>query len=169
MTIRKNNTDKCPFGLKIPFACENAGKIIKNMAPIEILGPKANIDEKKQLALTNARILVWQNTCERCFFAGKIFDDKSAVECNFGTNTAGEGSEKALLGTPYYSRLYDNIAYDGLYSYPIGYDFDSNISQNSYYGVYSLCRDETEFEEVIKIAGDIVRLDILIKKRDKEG
>jgi hypothetical protein len=142
MTIRKNDSESCPFGLKIPYSCENAGETITKMAPLETLGDKADPEEKQELALANARLLIWDNPCQRCRFAAKIFDDKNAVECNFGTNTEGAG--KGLPGSAFYPKVMSDIALDGLTAVPTGYYVDETSSRNSYYGISSTVGSDKE-------------------------
>lgn len=137
LAIIRDEDTPCPFGLKIPFACRNAGDTIRKMAPIAVLGGEATEKEKKQLAKANRMVMMMDSPGHRCPYAGKIFKDKKAVECNFDSNAPGE-TPPNLLGSPFYSKVYDNIALDGLYSYPLGWYGDNNISRNLYYGAYSL-------------------------------
>lgn len=136
--IRDNIDRKCPFGLKVPGACKTAGDLVKKMAPTSILGPDAEDDEIQELSNANNTLLRIEMPGDRCFFAGKIFKDKEAVECNWGSTAPGVGAGDALEGSPFYSRVYNNIAYDGLYSYPLGWYADNNISRNLFYGIYSV-------------------------------
>ncbi len=135
--IRTSKDPSCPFGLPIPFACRNCGNTIHKMAPISVLGDEPSFSEVKQLAKANKMVLSMDADGGRCPFAGKLFKEKKAVECNFGSHDQGI-SDKGLQPSPFYSKVYDNIAYDGLYSYPMGWYGDNNISKNLYYGEYSL-------------------------------
>lgn len=136
--IRDNKDQKCPFGLSIPFACSSAGEAITKMAPLDVLGEDADESDKEKLAQANQKLLMMQGSGGRCAYAGKIFKEHNSVECNFGSNAPGVHNNDGLMGSPFYSKVYDNIAYDGLYSYPLGWYGDSNISRNLYYGAYSI-------------------------------
>jgi len=139
--IRDNMGDLCPFGLKIPFACANSGQLITKMAPVSMVGKDSSKEERHEVALANARLLAWSCPHQRCNYAGKIFKDKDSVECNWGSNAPGI-SQTNLLGSPHYSKVYNNTSYDGLYAYPMGWYGDSNVSRNLYYGIYSLTAAE---------------------------
>ena len=45
--IRKNDENQCPFGLPIPFGCQNAGDYVNQMAPFEVMGKEVSEDEKE--------------------------------------------------------------------------------------------------------------------------
>ena len=139
LAMIRTNKDKprCPFGLPIPYGCKNAGELIDKMFPVE-LAKDLSDDEKADIIKANKRLLVWEEPCQRCRFAGKVMEDQKAAECNWGSNAPGIMNEKGLLGSPFYSKVYNNVSYDGLYSYPMGYYGDGNISRNLYYGIYSL-------------------------------
>lgn len=168
--IRKNDDTPCPFGMQVPWACKNAGQIIERMAPLDVLGPEASDDEQRVLAKANLRLLVWElmsgNQPERCTYASHVFPDKSAVDCNFGDTAPGQDQKSALLGSPFYSRLFTGIALDGLYSYPLGFYGDYNISRNLFYGLYSL-QGQTKIhkEQLKKLAEEAIRLAIEEKER----
>jgi hypothetical protein len=151
--IRNNIDDVCPFGLRIPFACKAAGEVIKKMAPVDLLGEDASDDDIEQLVKANMELLVLEAAGKKCFYASDIIEKTSAVNCSFGTGFAGMSSQ-GLEPSRFYSKIYENIAYDGLYSVPMGYYADSNISQNTYYGSYSLqgSKDDSEIE---KSAGEL--------------
>lgn len=148
--IRTNEDEPCPFGLKIPYACKKAGEIVSKMAPIDILGDKVEKDEIKALVRANRKLMILEADGNRCPYADKVFSDKKAVECNFDSNAPGI-SQVGLEPSKFYSKVYDNIAYDGLYSYPMGWYGDNNISRNLYYGAYSLQGSE-EKKEIEKTA-----------------
>lgn len=135
--IRSPDDTKCPFGLPIPYACKHVGEAVTRMAPLSVLGDEASPREIKQLSKANKTVMTMEAEGSRCPFAGKVFSDKKAVECNFDSNAPGI-SQDGVTPSPFYSKVYDNIAYDGLYSYPMGWYGDSNISRNLYYGAYSL-------------------------------
>lgn len=152
--IRSNDDEPCPFGLKVPFACRNAGELVTKMAPLAVLGDEASKEERKALTRANRMLLMSEGQGCRCVFAGKIFKEKDSVECNQDSNAPGVSPEKGMTPSPFYSKVYDNIAYDGLYSYPMGWYGDNNISRNLYYGAYSLQGSENE-AEIEKEASDV--------------
>jgi hypothetical protein len=168
--IRKNDDTPCPFGLSIPFACNNAGKVIERMAPLDILGPEASDEDKQTLGKANLRLLVWTlmsgQEPARCTYASHVFPDKSAVDCNYGDTAPGQTQSSALLGSPFYSQLFTGISLDGLYSYPLGFYGDYNISRNLFYGLYSL-QGHTKIpkEQLKKLAAEAVRL--ALEERDE--
>ena len=159
MSIRKNDMDPCPFGLSIPFACSKAGDCIRKLAPEKALGDEAEDNEKSALARANRKMLSWclmqGETPKRCVYAAKVFPDQRAVECNFEDTAPGVGEKASLVGAPFYSQIFSGIAMNGLYSYPIGYYADYNITRNLAYGLYSLQGSE-DFDPVRKTAELIV-------------
>jgi hypothetical protein len=92
---------------------------------------------------------------ERCTYAAKVFPDKNAVECNFEDTAPGVGEKTTLLAAPFYSQIFGGIGLNGLYTYPIGYYADYNITRNLYYGLYSLQGSE-EFDPLRKTAELVV-------------
>jgi len=164
--IRSPGDTLCPFGLPIPYACKHAGKAVTRMAPIEVLGDEPSSNEVKQLIKANKTVMTMEADGTRCPYAGKVFSEKKAVECNFGSNAEGI-SEEGLTGSPFYSKVYDNIAYDGLYSYPMGWYGDSNISRNLYYGAYSL-QGSDENRSMEKTSGDVVDMSGRFQQRQEQ-
>lgn len=155
--IRTEDTCKCPFGLPIIEGCQQAGELITKMAPLSILGEDASEEEKEAVRMANQKLFMWQNPGKRCNYAGKLFKDKEAVECNWGSNAPGIMPGE-ILGSPFYSKVYNNVALDGIFSYPLGFYGDLNISRNLYYGIYSLLGSETE-ENIKKLADYLTLLD----------
>lgn len=155
--IRKNDDEGCPFGLRIPFGCKMAGDAVDRMGPLKILGEEASDEEKQTLANANKRMLNWTilgKTTEepgRCKYAAKIFPEKDAVECNYEDTAPGVGQKSVTLAAPFYSQIFSGIGLNGLYSYPIGFYADYNISRNLFYGLYSLQGGE-DLEMLCKIA-----------------
>ena len=145
--IRDNKDEKCPFSLSIPFACKNAGSLVEKMAPISMVGEDADKEDIENLAKANNRILIMEANKEPCKYNDKIFEDKLKCECNFDSTVSGV-KESPLAASPFYSRVYDNVALDGLYNLPIGGDM--NISRNLYYAVQSLQGENKEDKEKIK-------------------
>ena len=143
LAMIRDTNDGCPFGLPIPLGCKSAGDSVERMAPLSMLGkdkPEDNVldDETNEVKNANRMLLSIENPCQRCKYAGKVIKDKDKVECNFDSNAPGIGNSPGLVGAPFYSIVYNNATYDGLYSYPVGYFGDENISRNIYYGLYSL-------------------------------
>jgi hypothetical protein len=138
-----SNGPICPFGLPIPFGCKNAGNLVNKMALIS----EVSKSEQEDIKTFNKRVLAWEANEEQCVYAVEIVKDKA--ECNLGESDEESIPMKGLQSSPFYSRVYNNIAYDGLYSYPMGYYADGNISRNLYYGLYSLqgSSDEKSIEK----------------------
>jgi hypothetical protein len=157
--IRTNTEDSCPFGLNVAHGCRNVGDLINKMAPIDSLGDEASKEERDAIAKANNRLFMWHNPGQRCFFAGKLFADKPTVECNWHSNAPGI-TEKGILGAPFYSKVYNNIGLDGIYSYPLGYYADNNISRNMYYGLYSLMGGEQD-ANLVKLSSEEVPSQVL--------
>lgn len=153
--IRKNEVSPCPYGLSIPFGCENAGDSVDKMAPLDIM-QHATEEEKQSIAAANNHLLRWRGTGKPCKYASKIIDVKDAVDCNWETNTAGQGLETTLEGSPWYYKHFSGIGMDGLYSYPLGYYSDNSIDRGTYYGNYSVeSIASTESNELIKETGEL--------------
>jgi hypothetical protein len=137
--IRSNSEHSCPYGLKISKACRNVGKLVLNMAPVDIMGEDSTEDEKKAIAKANSHLFNWHCPGEKCPFASKVFDkNEDVVECNWNTEVAGESGGGSLVGSPYYYRHFSGIGTDGLYSYPLGYYSDNSIDRGMYMGMYSI-------------------------------
>lgn len=156
--IRTNEDDPCPFGLSIPFGCQSAGDHIDRMAPLEYLGPEATEEEKSAISAANTRLLIWMlmydtDETKECKYANKLFTHKNIVNCNWGDTAAGQKSTGVLLGSPFYSKHFTDVSLDGLYSYPLGWHADYNISRNNYYGITTIQGDQKN--QIEKIANDI--------------
>jgi len=154
--IRSNSDDTCPFGLSIPTGCKLAGGNIDRMFPLEKLGSQATPEEKQKIAAANTRLLTMVvmgggETPAECRYAANLFPEKEAVDCDHGDTAAGESSKGSLLGSPFYSHVFSGVGLDGLYSYPLGFYADSNISRNLFYGIYSLQGGYSK-EELVKLA-----------------
>jgi len=158
-TIRGKNVRACPFGLPIPEACENAGKSIIRMAPIE--------DEKEleEVGKANRLVYAYHKECRNCPYADKILEEHGKVDCDFGDTAAGK-RVPAFKGSPLYPQTFHGIGLDGLYGYPLGFYADNNESRNLFFGLFSLLGFST-VEELIKLgdkydkAGDEEKADIL--------
>lgn len=152
--VRKNDADQCPFGLSIPFGCKHAGGVIDNMAPTSVLGEDASEEDKAKIARANKRLMTLRltQTAEKpckCKYASNTIDGKDAVICNY-EDTAPGVPPAPILGSPFYSRVMSGIGLDGLYTYPIGYYADYNVSRNLFYGIYSI--QASKDSELMKVA-----------------
>lgn len=151
--IRNNSDIPCPFGLNIPNACKTVGDLIEKMAPKEILGEKPDPEEVHALFEANRNLYAWRSPNAPCAHSGGIVKNKM-VECNFGSKGIGGAS---FHPAPYYTKVYNNTAYDDLFSYPVGYYADANISRNLYYSIYSL-NSEEEREQLVKISNEFIKM-----------
>jgi len=150
-SIRDNENSPCPFGLPISFGCKCAGEHIRKMAPVDIMGDGSSIDEEEAVGKANTRLLAWNllNSTEKptkCLYAEKIMDsqeDHNTVACNYDDSAPGSTSQ-SLVAPPFYSKIF-NGGLNGLYTYPVGYYSDYNVSRNMYYGNYSLMGRFIEF------------------------
>jgi hypothetical protein len=149
--IRKDDQEKCPFGLTIPFGCENAGKYIDNMAPLSISEDK---DEQELIESQNVRFLAISlskddDIPQRCPYAAKILETYNAVECNYEDSAPGEGTTAAPMSSPYYNRVFTGSPL-GILTYPTGEGAGYGPSMNAYYGIYSL--QGSDKAKVLKVA-----------------
>lgn len=163
--IRKNDENRCPFGLPIPFGCEHAGNFVEKMAPFEVMGKDVTEEEKQALSAANTKLLAWNllYTTEiptRCKYAAKVLEEHNAVECNQNDTAPGENTAQPILQAPFYSTMYNGII-SGLMTYPIGYMSDYNVSKNAYFGIYSVQGNQLNILQ--KVAAAVVdSLDIRI-------
>jgi hypothetical protein len=154
--IRKNDDNPCPYGLPIPFGCQYSGGVIDRMATFDMMGKEVTDEEKQEIADANVKLLAWSITNEeheikKCPYAAKIFEEKNSSECNYDDTAPGEGQKSTLMAAPFYSQIFSGIALNGLYSYPIGYYADYNISRNLFYGIFSLQGGIVLHDTVIKV------------------
>lgn len=159
--IRKNDADACPFGLPIINACENAGKLVEKMTSIEAIDheeEKSSFD-KEQIKQSNLRLFIWHNPGQRCKYAGQLIPQKQAVECNWEDTDPGAREKATLVGSPAYSKLFEQIGLDGLLSWPLGMYNDFDTSRNMYYGLSSNNSNKIDIS-LIKIADEIIKLKI---------
>ena len=136
--IRSNESEGCPFGLDIPYACSSAGELISRMAPMDVLGEDSDEQEKVEIAVANNHLFLWKNPKQRCQYAGKIFAESDVVECNYGSNAPAIREKGALVGSPFFYRHFSGIGLDGLYSLPLGYYSENSINRGMYKGMYSI-------------------------------
>jgi len=140
--IRTNDDSPCPFGLPIPFGCKYAGKNVERMAPLDMMGKDTSPEEKKMIAAANTKLLAWNllrspDKPGQCPYVGKLIEKNDMVECNYSDSAPGEGPGQALMAAPFYSKIFSGVL-NGLYTYPVGFYSDYNVSRNLYYGTYSL-------------------------------
>lgn len=152
--VRENAENPCPFGLPIPFGCKHAGKHVERMAPIEVMGKDVSEDEAQMIGSANTKLLAWNllRSTEKpaqCPYAGNIIEGRDVVECNFDDTAPGEGPAQALTATPFYHKVFLG-AINGLFTYPVGFYSDYNVSRNLYYGTYSL--QGSERKDLLRIA-----------------
>lgn len=156
--IRDNEADMCPFALNVPWACHHAGEHVQRMMPIDKL---QDAEEKEAFAKANNRLLTWslmQETTEpqRCFYLAKAFPDKDKVDCSYGDTAAGVQQSGSLLGSPMYAKHFTGVGLDGLYSIPLAYYSDGNISRNLFMSLYSYTSDKIDIFNLLKTANDLL-------------
>jgi len=154
--VRTNTESPCPFGLPIPFGCQYAGVFVDKMAPVDVMGEDSTKEEKVSIGGANTKMLAWSllRTSEKpkqCRYVGHIIEANKAVECNFDDSAPGEGPAQALLAAPFYSKIFSGVV-NGLYTYPVGYYSDYNISRNLYFGTYSL--QGAERRDLLRMAAE---------------
>lgn len=131
--IRKHTVRKCPFGLPIVLACQNAGDSVLNMQDME------SLDESKHPAISkaNTRIYLRLKTGTKCPFADKISEKLGAVHCDFGEG--GQGlSDFAIRPSPYYAKVFSGLGQTGLFAYPLDFYWDNPEARSLFTGIYSV-------------------------------
>jgi hypothetical protein len=156
--IRQNADNPCPFGLPIPFGCQYAGNNVERMAPVEVMGDDVTEEERKAIGTANTKLLAWsllrsQEKPGQCLYAGKLIKGREMVECNFDDSAPGQGPGQALMAAPFYSKIFSGVL-NGLYTYPVGFYSDYNVSRNLYFGTYSL--QGAERRDLIRMAAEEV-------------
>lgn len=137
--IRKDEEDGCPFGLSIPLGCKNVGELINKMAPLDVMGEDTTEEERQAIRNANYHLLKWKSPGSPCKYADKIITSKNSVECDFGTNTAGDAGVTALEGSPWYYHEFSGVGLDGLYTFPRGVYQDASIDNGQHeFGQYSV-------------------------------
>lgn len=168
--IRGEGGKKCPFGLPIVDACENAGNSVDRMAPIDNLDG----EDIKNISKANRLVYAYHKECRKCKYADKVLEKYKKVDCDFGDTAEGQRTP-AFRGSPLYPQTFTGVGLDGLYGYPLGFYADNNESRNLFFGLFSFLGHAT-IKEMIKLAdkydrcneidkGDI--LDNLLKKLNK--
>lgn len=124
---------KCPFGLPITLACNNAGDSVTHMCPLESV-PE---EKRERVALADRRVYLYHKTRQRCLYAVNVMDEAQAVNCDFGD--VGQGMQgMAFSGSPLYTQTFSGVGLDGLYAFPMGFYADNNESRNLFQGLFSL-------------------------------
>ena len=136
---------KCPFGLPITLACNNAGESVGHMCPLEAVPP----EKQKAVGEANKRVYIHSKTGSRCMYAHNVMDQARAVNCDFGDAGAGMNTP-AFSGSPLYAQTFSGIGLDGLYAFPLGFYADNNESRNLFQGLFSLLGEHAA--EIIKEA-----------------
>jgi len=155
--IRNDESEPCPFGLSIPSACKIAGDTVDKMTDLNSLDDDME-PHRESILKANNSVLKWNSNGKNCKYADKLFPNSPTVECNFGDTAPTQKQEGTLLGSPFYSQHFAGIGLDGLYSYPLGFYADYNISRNTYYGIYSLQGSEENKKELYKLANETINL-----------
>lgn len=159
--IRTNDEGGCPFLLPVPVGCKLAGDIVDRMATLDMLDHKPSKEEAQKITRANMRLWTWtlmqsNEEPKPCKYANKLFEDKQAVDCSYGDTAAGEVQSKALVGSPFYSQIFQGIGLEGLYSVPLEGLSDFNIARNTYYSLYSLQGSEDKRKEIFKLAQEYI-------------
>lgn len=157
--IRTKENNDCPFGLPITFGCKCAGKCIRRMAPLDIMGKDVSDYEKEMISNANTKLLAYNllnssKEPEKCLYASQILENNDAVECNYYDSAPGEDAPSPILTSPVYTKMFNN-SIQGLYTVPVGLYSDYNVSKNTYFGAYSLQGSEENLkkhEDVIKFS-----------------
>ena len=117
--VRSNDFEKCPYGLKIPLGCQNAGNAIDKM---KVIGPRdserAADDQGTANKLALERVMRNKKACTKCKYARSFMKSKSNVKsvvCNYGEANAGADSVDFEAGV---GGSYPNQWYVGLFSTP---------------------------------------------------
>jgi len=136
---------KCPFGLPITLACQNAGDSVTHMCPLE----GVPVDKQERVMLANRRVYLYHKADQRCLYAVNVMDEAQAVNCDFGDVGQGMGGA-AFSGSPLYAQTFSGVGLDGLYAFPMGFYADNNESRNLFQGLFSLLGAHAP--EIVKMA-----------------
>ncbi len=131
----RGRTNKCPFGLDIPEGCRCAGSTVNIMTSI------VNLDGDSALNIIdeNYDIMLSADKASDCIFADVIIDDKSVVECKFGSDSDQLPAGSAgLNGSPHYPHIFSGNAPKIDADFPTKNYTDNNYNNNAYYGLFSI-------------------------------
>jgi hypothetical protein len=133
--LRSNESQSCPFGLDITYACHNAGEFIRKMVPLALVESE---EEKQALSESNTKLLIWNDNNGSCSFSGQIIEPDT-VNCNFSDDDLGK--TQALLGSSYYWKNFSGTSIDGgaaIEGAPLSFFQDYSIDRGMFYGPYSI-------------------------------
>jgi len=159
--IRDNENDPCPFGLKVNYACKNAGEIVNKMYPIESLPEDATNEDKDKIKAANKRLATWtimmqQEQPTQCIYADDLFPEKpDKVNCSYG-GPSGRDSKGMYDGIPGYSTQFAGMGLSGLSAIPFAALTENNVMKNTYYGVLSL-QGKNNADKLVALAQDILK------------
>lgn len=146
-TIRKNDSNKCPYGLSVPLACSCVGEAISRMTPLDAVEDE---DKKEALKKANGLVFLYHKDGAECPFADAILKKFDAVDCDWGDTAAGQKSVP-IAGSPLYVRTMGGVGADGLHSFPAGMYSDNYPARNMFYGLFSFLGSK-KVNEIIKLA-----------------
>lgn len=140
--IRANDLGGCPFGLPIPYACNNAGDTIDQLTPLHTVEPS----ERAKFAKFNKRVYVYNQTGERCRYADNLIENSDRVNCDYGDTGAGE-RDFPQTPNPSYPRAFVGMGQYQLYAYPLNSYSDIGGAKDMFAGAYSVYAhtDEVQF------------------------
>lgn len=144
---KKDKSQRCPFGLPIPTACNCAGSSVSNMCPLELMEKEGEEKENKVLK-ANKRVYLYYKDDTRCLYADNIIEKFQAVNCDFGDTGQGMRSP-TFSGSPIYPQAFSGVS-GGVSAFPLGFYADNSESRNLFQGLFSLVGNKSY--EIIKNA-----------------
>lgn len=158
VVIRDNNKKPCPFGLPIPFSCNNIGNLIEKMQPIVT---EDNIKENLQILNNNT-------DNQACIYNKLTIKDKSLC-CAPGNDVI-----HMPIGSPLYYKPMSGTLMTGLMTFPLGYYNDNSLDRNTYNSFYSIENISSKildsikkFSTVIEFRESIIKLNLLKSKNNQ--
>jgi len=130
---KKDEDQRCPFGLPITTACHHVGSAISNMCPLEVVDEG---DKRDRVKKANSRVYLYYKDDTRCLYAANVIDKQEAVNCDFGDTAQGMHSP-ALSGSPIYPQAFSGVN-GGVSAFPLGFYADNSESRNLFQGLFSL-------------------------------
>jgi len=97
--IRKGK--ECPFGLPIPQSCSYAGDSVLDMDPT---------NSEEYCEVCNVSMYNYERSSDRCLYADAVMANNKAVDCTFGTVSAGRKSIKMFHGNPQYPKMWSGFS-----------------------------------------------------------
>ncbi len=160
--IRAPDIRACPFGLPIPFACNNAGNTTDQMTAMNDI-PK---EERAKYAKLNKRVYVYSQTGERCQYADRIVENSDRVHCDYGDSGAGE-RDFSQNPNQNYPRAFNGTGMYAMYSYPLGNYSDTSGAMGNFAGAYSVYAHSNSIHiEKQALVSDYSESDIAIIKEE---